>query len=54
MNKSHLTELIELNLDLAWNSEDKEVRNQAHQLSEHYALQYKGLTGHYYVREAKK
>ena len=54
MNKKHLIEMIEMNMDFAWNSEEKEIRDQGQQLAENYALQYKELTGHYYVRECKR
>ena len=54
MNKKHLETKIEEQLETAWNSPNPIKREQAQKLGEFYALQYKELTGHYYVREAKR
>ena len=51
-NKQTLVELIELNIDLAWNSTSKYVREQCSPIVEYYADQYHLLTGLYYTRVA--
>lgn len=54
IHKHKLEEKMEEALEIAWNSESETERNQAYQLTEFWALQYKQLTGHYYVRGCKK
>ena len=47
-------DLIELNLDLAWNARDPYVREQGRKLVESYSQVFYERTGHYYTREARK
>ena len=49
-----IIDLIEINLDLAWNAKDPYVREQGKKLVENYSKVFYERTGIYYTREARK
>jgi len=54
MNRKHLENKIEEFRHIAMTTECNVSRVQAEQLTEFYALAYKEMTGHYYVRGDKR